>query len=61
MTSSIKLTSKTPGIKPAPIPWILCGPRTLKNAEFNILLAQVLTGKTDNKFKRHLILSTLVF
>jgi hypothetical protein len=25
-TSSIRLTSKTPGTKPAPIPWILWGP-----------------------------------
>jgi hypothetical protein len=26
MVSSMMSTSKTPGIKPAPIPWILCGP-----------------------------------
>lgn len=29
-TSSMRLTSKTPGMKPAPIPWILCGPATIK-------------------------------
>lgn len=30
MTSSIRLTSKTPGTKPAPIPWILWGPEHLQ-------------------------------
>ena len=26
MTSSMSLVSSTPGMKPAPMPWILCGP-----------------------------------